>query len=190
MRSMLSTECHCGWCRGKMKSNANFQQHRVTSPTVQRDGRHVININGYVPYFFASINNSLSSGASQLYRREFGIGIVEWRIISMLAIEDHIPASRIVEVVHLDKSATSRGLRDLEKKGIVCFEATDTDPRRRTWWLSKSGYALHDKVLREALKRESTLLRGIDRADLEIALRVMQKMNANVRDLSCINPSD
>lgn len=157
---------------------------RLTPPTVRRGGRHAINIDGYVPYFFASINNPLSGGASQLYRREFGVGIVEWRIISMLAIEDHIPASRIVDVVQLDKSATSRGLRDLEEKGIVCFEASETDPRRRIWWLSEAGYTLHDRILQEALKREAVLLRGIDPADLEIALRVLRRMNKNVRELA------
>lgn len=157
---------------------------RLTSPTVRRDGRDVINIDGYVPYFLASINNPLSGGASQLYRRAFGVGIVEWRIISMLAIEARIPASRIVDVVQLDKSATSRGLRDLEEKEVVRFEASKTDPRRRIWWLSDAGYALHDRILRAALEREAVLLRGIDAADLEIALRVMRRMNQNVRDLA------
>lgn len=156
---------------------------RLTSPTIRRGGRDVVNIEGYIPYFFASINNPLSGGASQHYRREFDIGIVEWRIISMLAIEDHIPASRIVDVVQLDKAATSRGLRDLEAKKIVCFEAGDTDSRRRIWWLSDTGYELHDRILQIALEREAVLLKGVDAADLEITLRVLRRMNQNVREL-------
>ena len=166
-----------------MTQESEPPDRRLTPPTVRRGGRAVINIDGYVPYFLASINNPLSGGASQLYRRRFGVGIVEWRIISMLAIEDRIPASRIVDVVQLDKSATSRGLRDLESKGIVRFEASETDPRRRIWWLSEAGYDLHDRILRAALEREAQLLRGVDPADLEIALRVMRRMNDNVREL-------
>lgn len=157
---------------------------RLTEPTVENNGRAVINIDGYVPFFLAAVNNPLSSGASLLYRRDFGVGIVEWRIISMLAIEDRIPASRIVDVVHLDKSATSRGLRDLEDKGIVESKASGTDMRRRVWWLSKGGYALHDRILAMALQREAQLLAGVDAADLEIALRVLRRMNENVRDLT------
>lgn len=159
-------------------------ERRLSPPTKCRDGREVVNIDGYMPYFLASINNTLSRGASQYYLREFGIGIVEWRIVSMLAIEERIPASRIVEVVQLDKAATSRGLRDLHAKGHVEFEVNETDARRRIWWLNEVGYALHDRVLEVALERERSLLRGIDSADLEIALRVMRRMNRNVGDLT------
>lgn len=167
-----------------MTKDKSAPSPRFTAPTVKRGARDVINIDGYVPYFFASINNPLSSGASQQYRRDFGIGIVEWRIISMLAIEARIPASRIVDVVQLDKAATSRGLRDLEGKGIVCYEANASDPRRRIWWLSDEGYALHDRILKVAIEREDILLRGVNAADLEITLRVMRQMNENVRDLN------
>lgn len=159
-------------------------EKRLSPPTERRNGREVVNIDGYMPYFLASINNTLSRGASKYYLREFGIGIVEWRIVSMLAIEERIPASRIVDVVQLDKAATSRGLRDLHAKGYVAFEANDSDPRRRIWWLSDAGHALHERVLAIALERERSLLRGVDPADLEIALRVMRRMNQNVRDLT------
>lgn len=169
--------------RGPKASDA-APEARLTLPTLSRGRRQVINIDGYVPYFLNAINNPLTRGASQFYLREFGVGIVEWRIISMLAIEDRIPASRIVDVVQLDKSATSRGLRDLEEKGHVLYEANETDARRRIWWLSATGYALHDRILGVALQREKQLLRGIDAADLEITLRVMRRMNENARDLA------
>jgi hypothetical protein len=57
----------------------------------------------------------------------------------MLAIEPEIPASRICEVIALDKSATSRGLKDLSFKGIAIYQAQDSDPQRRVWWLSETG---------------------------------------------------
>lgn len=158
-------------------------QVRLTPSTVARGGRQVVNIDGYVPYFLNAINNALTRGASQYYLREFGVGIVEWRIVSMLAIESHISASRIVDVVQLDKSATSRGLRDLQDKGFVTSETHQTDARQRLWWLSRSGYALHDRILAVALERERHLLEGIDAADFEITLRVMRRMNQNVRTL-------
>lgn len=165
-------------------ANGDAPEMRLTPPTLRRGGRDVINVDGYVPYFVNAINNPLSRGASQLYLRDFGVGIVEWRIISMLAIEERIPASRIVDVVQVDKSATSRGLRDLEEKGLARFEANKADARRRIWWLSKAGYDIHDRIITVALERERLLLQGVDAADLEITLRVMRQMNRNARKLS------
>ncbi|NOX73695.1 MAG: hypothetical protein GXP03_08785, partial [Alphaproteobacteria bacterium] len=67
---------------------------RLSDPTKEYQGRRIIDISTYTPYFLSAVNNALSRGASKRYLKMFGIGIVEWRTISMLAIEPDIPASR------------------------------------------------------------------------------------------------
>lgn len=156
---------------------------RHSSPTRQIAGRRVLDIQNYVPYFFAAINNALSRGASKFYLEEFGVGIAEWRILAMLAIEPEIPATRICEVVALDKSSASRGLKSLLDKGLLSFHESKRDTRRRIWWLNEAGYETHDKILSVALAREERLLQEVDAADLEITLRVMRQMRKNVLDL-------
>lgn len=156
---------------------------RLTSSVKKVGGRDVINVQNYVPYFFAAINNALSRGASKRYLEAFGIGIVEWRIISMLAIEPQISATRICEVVALDKSSTSRGLKSLDRKALLDSDDAGSDTRRKVWRLNSAGEALHDKIIAVALERERRLLAGIDGADLEIALRVMRQMRQNVEVL-------
>jgi DNA-binding MarR family transcriptional regulator len=155
---------------------------RLTSSVKKVGGRDVINVQNYVPYFFVAINNALSRGASKRYLDAFGIGIVEWRIMSMLAIEPQISATRICEVVALDKSSTSRGLKSLDRKALLDSDDR-SDTRRKVWRLNGAGEALHDKIITVALERERRLLAGIDGADLEIALRVMRQMRQNVEVL-------
>ena len=110
-------------------------------------------------------------------------GIVEWRIMSMLAIEPKISATRICEVVALEKSSTSRGLKSRDSKALLDSDETTGDTRRKIWRLNAAGEALDDKILAVALERERRLLAGIDGADLEIALRVMRQMRQNVEGL-------
>ena len=156
---------------------------RVSSPTKPRDGRAVVDVTTYIPYFLSSVNNTLSRGASLLYLEKFDIGIVEWRVVSMLAIEPRISASRICEVVSLDKAATSRALTRLHERGFLDYQAQEQDPRRKIWWLNEAGYALHDEILAVALKREEKLIEGADPDDLEAFLRVMRIMRRNVETL-------
>jgi DNA-binding MarR family transcriptional regulator len=157
---------------------------RISSPTrLGKAGHRVIDINTYIPYFLSSVNNALSSGASAQYLRDYGIGIVDWRVISMLAIEPGIPASRICSVVSLDKGATSRSLAKLAEVGMVTFETFENDPRRRKWTLSEAGYDIHDTILAAALERERKLIAGVDPDDLEAFLRVIRIMRRNVDDL-------
>ncbi len=153
---------------------------RKSTPTRQRHGRDVVDITTYIPYFLTSVNNALSRGASQLYLERFGVGIVEWRVVSMLANEPRIPASRACDVIALDKGATSRALMRLYDQGYLEFEASEGDPRKKIWWLNDKGYRLHDDILSLALERERQLIRDIDPDDLEVFLTVMRQMRRNV----------
>ncbi|SMF67599.1 DNA-binding transcriptional regulator, MarR family [Tistlia consotensis] len=153
---------------------------RLSSPSRTIDGRPVLDLSSYIPYFLASVNNALSRGASQTYLATFGVGIVEWRVVSMLAIEPGIAAARICEIIALDKAATSRALSRLSELGYLAFETPGSDPRRKAWWLNARGYELHDRILALALERERRLIEGIDPEDLEAFLRVMRRMRRNV----------
>jgi Transcriptional regulators len=154
---------------------------RISRPTKKRDGHQIVDIDTYVPYFLSSVSNAMSRGASQIYLDRFGIGIVDWRVISMLAIEPWIPASRICAVVQLDKGATSRSLVKLTEIGFLDHEASEQDVRRKTYALNDKGYALHDEILAIALERERQLIKGVDPQDLEAFLRVMRVMKGNLR---------
>ena len=152
-------------------------------PTQDRDGRAVLDLDRYVPYFLAAINNALSAGASATYRAEFGIGVTDWRVLSTLAQEPGAPAARIVELVALDKAAVSRSLTTLQGLGMTQAKARKSDPRRKDWRLTAKGWRLHDAVLARALERERALTAGIPPEDLEACLRALRRMRVNVETL-------
>jgi DNA-binding MarR family transcriptional regulator len=156
---------------------------RLSTSTKVIGGRQVIDLDTYIPSFLSTINNSLSRGASQRYRTEFGIGIVEWRVISMLAIEPRIPAVRICEVISTDKGQVSRALVTLADAQLVESEVISADARKKKWWLTQSGYDLHSRILKIALEREHNLIEGCDADDLEAFLRVARIMSRNVSSL-------
>lgn len=162
---------------------------RISSSTMTIDGRPVLDLSSYIPYFLASVNNALSRGASQTYLATFGVGIVEWRVVSMLAIEPGIAAARICEIIALDKAATSRALSRLRELGYLEFETPGSDTRRKAWWLNARGYELHDRILALALERERGLIEGVDPEDLEAFLRVMRRMRRNVDRIAVADQS-
>lgn len=156
---------------------------RISQSTKTVEGNQVVDLVSYIPYLLSSVNNALSRGASQLYLDRFDIGIVEWRVMSMLAIEPRIQASRVCEVIHIDKGAASRALARLSKAELLGHEVPGSDVRKKTWWLNQKGLALHDEILAVALDRERKLINDVDPADLEAFLRVMRAMRGNVEAL-------
>jgi len=168
---------------GSAPDELTCPEGRVSKPTRRRGGRDIVDIDTYIPYFLTSVNNALSRGASARYLAEFGIGIFDWRLVSMLAIEPRIPAHRACQVVSLDKAQVSRSLKKMREFGLVDFETAEGDPRRKIWWLTDRGYDLHDRILRVALERERALIEGADPDDLEAFLRVIRIMRRNVEKL-------
>ena len=123
-----------------------------------RETGQVLDLDRYVPGLLTFLANKLSRSASALYSRRFGVNVTEWRIISQLAIEPRIPASRICQVIGFDKGPVSRSLAAMERKGILTIEKDAADARRSVIALTDGGLALHDRIIRVALEREERLL--------------------------------
>ena len=142
----------------------------------------------YVPALLNFLSNKLSSGASQCYRKHFGIGVVEWRMLSMLAVESGITANRICQVIGLDKSAVSRSLQALEVAGRVRTEVDPADGRRYTVSLTESGVQLYNRVLMVALERERRLLSGLSSAEVDTLINLLGRLNTQVSHVNDYDP--
>ena len=76
---------------------------RPAEPASAADDGPLLDLDRYVPAFITFIANKLSNSATGFYQRNFGVNVTEWRIMSLLAIEPGIPASRICSVIGFDK---------------------------------------------------------------------------------------
>jgi DNA-binding MarR family transcriptional regulator len=150
----------------------------------------VLDLDRHVPYFFTYISNRLSRGASDTYRKHFGIGITEWRVMGVLAGMPNITANQIISAIGLDKGAVSRSLHELERQRLVTSESDPRDNRSRIIRLSKSGDALHDRIIVAALAREGRLLSTLSPQELETLIICLRKMRANVPHTNAYDPSE
>lgn len=87
-----------------------------------------LDLERYVPAFVTFIANKLSNSATAFYQRKFGVNVTEWRIMSLLAIEPGIPASRICLVIGFNKGPVSRTLAVMQERGLI---AVRSRPERR-----------------------------------------------------------
>ncbi|WP_394792201.1 MarR family winged helix-turn-helix transcriptional regulator [Rhodoferax sp.] len=150
--------------------------------------KNQLDLERYVPALLNFLSNKLSAGASQCYRENFGVGIVEWRVLSMLAVENHIPAQRICQVIGLDKAAVSRSLVQLEKEGCISSEVDARDARRYTVSLTPSGRALHDRVFVVAKAREQRLLADFSPEEVDILIDLLNRMHARLDEVNAFRP--
>jgi DNA-binding MarR family transcriptional regulator len=139
----------------------------------------------YVPALLSNLNNRLSSGASDLYLQRFGIGINEWRILSVLSNTPHSNATHIGETVSMHKGVVSRGVRELQDKGLLTIQRRSGN---RTMALTRQGQAMHDEVATIALQREVLLLDGISIADRKKLVQLLRRLRDNLSKVNAWEP--
>ncbi|AWM03882.1 MarR family winged helix-turn-helix transcriptional regulator [Bradyrhizobium amphicarpaeae] len=144
------------------------------------DAGPTLDLDRYVPAFVTFIANKLSNSATAFYQREFGVNVTEWRIMSLLAIEPGIPASRICHVIGFDKGPVSRTLAGLEKRGLVSIRTDPHDGRTHSISLTAKGRATHDKVIVAALERERRLLSCLNKDEREVLIDLLRRLHENL----------
>lgn len=154
----------------------------------QQDETQTLDLDNYVPALVNSLANKLSSGASACYRKHFGIGVVEWRVLALLAVENSITANRICQVIGLDKSAVSKAVKQAEQKQWIALKKDAQDGRQSLISLTTAGQEIHDKVLQVALKREQILLNDFSDEEQQLLIKLMHKLNQAVPSVNEYEP--
>ena len=149
-------------------------------PTTGGESGPTLDLDRYVPAFITFIANKLSNSATAFYQRHFGVNVTEWRIMSLLAIEPGIPASRICHVIGFDKGPVSRTLSMLQKRGMVTIRTAPDDGRTHSISLTAKGRATHDKVIVAALERERRLLSCLRKDEREVLIDLLRRVHGNL----------
>jgi DNA-binding MarR family transcriptional regulator len=150
-------------------------------PSVERaaDGP-LLDLDRYVPAFVTFIANKLSNSATAVYQRNFGINVTEWRIMTQLALEPGIPASRICQVIGFNKGPISRTLAVMQKRGLVTIRTDPNDARTHSIALTAKGRGIHDKVIVVALEREKRLLSCLKADEREMLIELLRRLHNNL----------
>jgi DNA-binding MarR family transcriptional regulator len=131
---------------------------RTVSPTVGSESSAHIDRNVYIPHFLNSLNNKLSSGASDLYIKLFGIGINDWRVLSVAVKNQGCIANFIAEKMDVHKAVVSRSVQYLRSRKHLRIEPAG---KEKLIFVTPAGQRLYADVARVALARETLLLQGL-----------------------------
>lgn len=147
-------------------------------------GLEVLDLDRYIPFLISAIGNKWSRSSSKIYLELFGIGVTEWRIMAMLAIEPKITAYRICQVIGLDKAAASRALRTLEKDGHVRSWQEDPQNHRKLVELTESGRDMHRRIIQVAHRREAVLVSDLSPEEVEHLAELLRRLLKRVPDIT------
>ena len=129
------------------------------------------------------LSNRLTLWAARTYGREFGIGVLEWRVLAALALLGPATASEIVGLTVLDKSGVSRAVRRLVRRGFAERAGHPADGRMKILSLTPPGRALHARVALRSRERERRLFEGWNEAARERFRALVARADARAGEL-------
>ena len=133
--------------------------------------------NGTASSLIVLLANKLTSGASSVYRDAFGVGTIEWRVLSHVAAERWITPQRICRLGGLDKGGVSRSMKFLLDRGLIAVRGSASDARSVELSLTAKGTAMYERMARVADERERRLLQGLSRPEVRSLMDTLRRLN-------------
>lgn len=150
------------------------------------DEVQTLDLERYVPFYLGTISNRWTSSSSKLYLAQFGVGIVEWRILGYLGSRQKDGSSTSLEIasaLSLDRGAVSRGMRVLVERGYVEQVKGRFAGSTKPLTMTAAGLILFKEIRAKALEREAYLLQDLTDAEREELLHLFKKMYSRLNGL-------
>jgi DNA-binding MarR family transcriptional regulator len=146
--------------------------------------------NASVPFLLIAASNKIVASASQAYMRHYRLGIMEWRVMALLAADPGITGKDISVLSGVTAGSVSRAINILKRLRYLDVSNDAADNRRSILKLNAAGIALHDRIIISALERETLLLTGFSQAERRTLLKYLRRLLANIALVNAHEPHD
>jgi DNA-binding MarR family transcriptional regulator len=125
----------------------------------------------------------LTQSASAIYRRKFGLGQEEWRIVARLGSRESLPLTQLGKRAGLRKSQISRAVTQLISKKLLSRSVGRDDARQGRLHLTVRGRRIQQAIFRSAAKRSDLLAEGTSTTRLARLHRELDRLLERAAEL-------
>ncbi|MFN4224977.1 MAG: MarR family winged helix-turn-helix transcriptional regulator [Hyphomonas sp.] len=130
----------------------------------------------FLPFRLSVLSNAISQRIAELYDREFGLSIWQWRVMAVTADTPGISATEIGQRTQMDKVAVSRAVAGLIEVGYLERRPSAEDARRSLLFLTKAGREVYELIVPLALSEEERLVATLSPKEQAELARLMGKL--------------
>ena len=135
-----------------------------------------LRLSTFLPFRLSVLSNAISQRIAELYDREFGLSIWQWRVMAVTADSPGISATEIGQRTQMDKVAVSRAVAGLIEMDYLERRPSTDDARRSNLVLTEAGMGIYELIVPLALSEEARLVSTLsDKEQAELA-RLMGKL--------------
>ena len=140
-----------------------------------------IHFEQWFPYRFSWVANEVSLCLYGRYHSRWGLSVVGWRIVVMLAEHAPLAAKELAELTAMDPVQITRAVAELARLGFVARRIDRADRRRVALRLTSAGKAVYAEMLPYLQEVEVALLDGLKPGERAQLVELMDRIQANGR---------
>jgi DNA-binding MarR family transcriptional regulator len=130
----------------------------------------------FLPFRLSVLSNAVSQRIAELYDREFGLSIWQWRVMAVTADTPGITATEIGQRTQMDKVAVSRAVAGLMEVGYLERRPSPEDARRSLLFVTRAGRDIYELIVPLALAEEERLVATLTAKEQTELARLMEKL--------------
>lgn len=149
---------------------------RIPSSVTARETVSRTPLQDFLTYRIANLANALNTQAGDILRRECGISLNDWRVLSLAALPGLRTTRDMVAASGMDSAIISRALHRLEDGGLIQTVRGTKDRREREICLTAKGRALHADMVPTMQRRQDALIALLNDDEQRMVLTILDKL--------------
>jgi DNA-binding MarR family transcriptional regulator len=147
-----------------------------------KDGGN-LEVRDFLSMGFANLSALFHRKVTKRYLLPHGIGLPEWRTMTILAHHAPISTRALRNLSEMDKGQMSRALDTLAERGLIRRDSDANHMLRQVISITDAGHALYRKILPDARRGQAKLLTCLTAAERKALHSALAKLRALVGDM-------
>ncbi|MBM3526603.1 MAG: MarR family transcriptional regulator [Alphaproteobacteria bacterium] len=148
---------------------ANRLAAKPDAPGATRAGRFAM--------WFSLVSRALSQQMLIYARRELGLNLAEYRVLSVLGEHRTASIRELAVGAQFDKAQITRAVASLTRRGYAIHTVDGRDRRLRVVKLTPAGQALHARSVPFAIERQKRMERTLSAAELRVLWKALSALH-------------
>jgi len=152
------------------------------------DQRERLELARFIPYRLAALAQKVVDSCADMYSRQFGVTIAQWRVLAVLAEHDTLHSKAIGELASMDKSKVSRAVQQMEAKELLERQKDPADNRASFVSLTEAGFDLYYQIVPQVKQWEEEFMSGVDENEHDTVLKFIDQLEGTVDKIALRRP--
>ncbi|MCW5732612.1 MAG: MarR family transcriptional regulator [Enhydrobacter sp.] len=129
-------------------------------------------------YRLLRLSNTLGLYSNRRYRKDYGVTLPEWRVLSIIALLKSTSAGDIARALATDKAWVGLTVKKLGRRGFIDRSRDKQDQRRTLLGLTKHGKEVHDAIMANARRRQKRLLGALPDGTVDVLIDCLERLQS------------